>query len=402
MPKYLILTCVSLLIYCNIRAAESDSLKKQLISKGFNNVAIVVDNNDLLVTFENSIYRFEPAAIKEVMNLSLPFCIYKSRLIIVVQKNKLPVVAIEINLFDYQKAISDSLGMSFNYIKASYNCDEFWSKFKNASKSNSSSLKTDVVVGVDMLLILGIWSNPIMPQFNLGASFNTSLWQGMTITVQPVYEIYNEIVTVYPVLDVFRPGLITANQIIKLPANIFVSATIGTFLKYRYGFDLETKKFSSKGNWAVGLRCGYTGAWLFEDKYLDYWTLDEINVTMSGEYRFQSVDFTTRVTVGKFVYDKGVRIDFFRQFGEINIGFFVEKTTTTKNVGFNFSLPIFPSKYYKYPYIRVRPSENFSWEYVTPYIPITNAVIYQTGREIDNVFKNLNPGFIVKYLRIEN
>jgi hypothetical protein len=64
-------------------------------------------------------------------------------------------------------------------------------------------------------------------------------------------------------------------------------------------------------------------------------------------YRLNIYDLTVGVTGGRFISeDKSIRLDVSRKFGEISIGFFATKTLNGEaNGGFNFSIPLFPSKY---------------------------------------------------------
>jgi len=235
-------------------------------------------------------------------------------------------------------------------------------------------------------------------QINLAPEINTSLWKGMSLSVQLIIPLQNELGKEG---DNLRPGLLTINQTLRLPHNAFVSATMGYFTQHRYGTDLKIKKYFANSKWSLGVNLGYTGYTSYLKGVWHYSDISLLTRFFNAEYRFSQFDLSLSATCGKFLYgDKGWRFDILRQFSEVDIGFFLLKTETGSNAGFNFSIPIFPPRYLPTGRIRISPAKEFSWEYRYKGLP-KDGIQYKTGYRIDEFMKRLNPGYNKKQI-VEN
>ena len=99
--------------------------------------------------------------------------------------------------------------------------------------------------------------------------------------------------------------------------------------------------------------------------------------------------------------DNSIRFDINREFGEVEIGFFaVRSKSGVSNGGINISIPIFPSKYWKPDFLRVRPAEYFTWSYlVRSNTPDLIGLRYNTGNRLNIFMKKLIPSFIKNSFR---
>ncbi len=252
-------------------------------------------------------------------------------------------------------------------------------------------MKLDVFVHPQFNAQFGNYINTVESQINLAPAVSTTLWKGMFLSAQWIFPLQNELGYEG---DFARPGLLTLNQTVRLPYNTFLSGTAGYFTQHRYGADLEVKKFWRNGRWAVGVNMGYTGfaAYL---KGVWYWSdMDTWTGFLYGEYRFPKLDFTIKATCGKFIYrDKGLRLDAFRQFGEVTVGFFTIKTTRGRNGGFSISIPIFPPKRLSPSRIRISPALYFPWSY--RYTGFADyGMQYATGSSVDEFIRGYHPDFL--------
>jgi hypothetical protein len=107
-----------------------------------------------------------------------------------------------------------------------------------------------------------------------------------------------------------------------------------------------------------------------------------------------------RVDYGTFLYnDQGLRVDVYRQFGEVNIGFFGLLSAGTSNTGFNFKIPLTPKRYFKMKRVRLRPSNNFNWEYRFKGF-IRSGVLFNTGNHLISRIPDFNPDFMKNNLGV--
>lgn len=459
---YAICTILFLLSSHTFSAGLSDNLEKLLVRAGFENVAILEFNNDLIITYENRIYRYEMDALAAVMGIaskkiissnedleSLEKAIQslkekieaeEARLIpdtssgindqnnsrqdgrekleyldvkdyqniILLPSNRgVPVVAVTIP-FQSWKAFSDEKingEILAEEIDISFDTDDVWWLLKGEKKNNRSYLKLDLVVYPLVKTELDKYDDPYRIQFSLAPSLETSLGQGSLIRLQyliPV--IYNEFDVGLP-QDKFRPGLMNLNQTLRLPQSFFVSTTIGIFSDNRYGIDIEVRKYLLNGILSLGINSGFTGNIRFYDGSYDISILEELTYFFDTEVRIPVYNLSMAVQYGQYInQDKGFRFDIARQFGEFDIGFFVEKSSSDlvgnlTTGGFYFAVPLWPSEYSDPGFIRIRPSEQFHWEYNATHFIYFQQKRYKTGNDVDHFLKRLQPDNIKTYFK---
>jgi hypothetical protein len=382
----------------------ADDLKSKLVAHGFENVAVVVEDRQVLVTYENRLYRYEVRAVKEILKIVLPLAQEVTSITLIPQYRKIPLIAITLPV---EEAIVLSNGhtspaTSFFTVEVALEVDPIWQKLQATPKANSSLRKLDLVAHPQFIAQFGDYSEIVRAQINLAPEMTTSLWNGMSLSAQVIIPLQNEFEEEG---NYWRPGLMTVNQILRLPQNTFASITIGYFTQDRYGADLEAQKYFFNGRASVGANVGYTGyASYFKGKW-KYSRFDFPTALVNSEYRFARLDLTFRAMYGKFLYqDKGWRWEILRQFREVDIGFFAINTTTGTNLGFNFSMPIFPPKHLPAGVVRVRTANYFPWEYRYWGIWESGAsgYRYNTGNRLDDFMKRLHPDYVKNQLLRQN
>ncbi len=375
---------------------ESDlveTLTYNLAENGFENVAVISEDGRVIVGYENRIYRYEIRAIKEVMAILSPIVEGNANIILIPENRRIPMVAIIIPANQYRSFLSGNISSEklASTIDVSLEVDSLWQKIKAVPKANTSAYKFDMVVHPQFKAQLGNYDDPVKTQINLAPEINTALWQGMSLSAQLIIPLQNELSEEG---DRWRPGLVTINQSFRLPYHTLVSTTLGCFTQHRYGVDLEIRRYFANGRWSVGANIGYTGYASYRKRGWYYSDVDLLTAFFNVEYRFAHLGLNLRATYGRFLYqDQGWRFDILRQFGEVDIGFFVLKTQTGRNVGFNLSIPILPPKYLPTGLVRIRPAEAFLWEYRAKGLP-NDGIRYKTGNSIDLFMKRLNPDYI--------
>lgn len=394
----------SFLNYCNTYALNNspfnnseEKITSLLVNEGFENVIAIVNTNSVIISYENRIYRSEPEACANVVKIVLS-AIEKEKDLKLLPKLrgisilliKIPAKVIEeitaFNKFDYSK------------IDVYIDTDLYTSALNHLTPSNSSKYKIDIIVHPQVKARFGNFDKVAETQINLAPEIRTSIWKGMSFSAQAILPLHNELDSVG---NYIRPGFVTVNQFIRLPFNSFASGTLGYFSDKRYGADLEIKNYLMNGKVSFGFNLGYTGMAFYQKGTWHYSNETTLTSLASASYRHPQLDLNLKISYGTYLQkDKGVRLEINRQFGETEIGFFCSKTTLSNNGGFYFSVPLFPSKYWKIKTVRVRPVESFPWEYRYKTID-EDLRIYDTGNRIDNLLKDFNPDYFKKQLMNE-
>jgi hypothetical protein len=193
--------------------------------------------------------------------------------------------------------------------------------------------------------------------------------------------------------------LIAINQTLRLPQNIFVSASLGYFTQNRYGLDVEAQKYFLNGQVALGGKFGHTGYASYFKGAWSYSPLAHQIMAVNSTTRLPRVDVSLRATYGKFLYqDSAWRVDLVRQFRETDFGFFVLRSQGELNTGFHFAVPIFPPKHLRAGRVRIRTAEYFAWEYRYKGFP-NSGVVYDAGNSIHDFIQRLNPSYVKNQVR---
>lgn len=368
----------------------------ELVDKGFENVMVKISKETIIVSYENRIYRNEPEAAYEVIVILLKLIDSDINIVIIPQFRKIPMLLIKTNLKTFKVLLNenkyDEISKS---IDISLKTDLYWNEIDKMKEKNFSNYKLDIIIHPQFKAKFGKYGDPVESQINIAPELKTSLWKGLSISSQIIIPLQNKLDSTG---DYIRPGLLTVNQLIRLPFNTFISGTAGCFTENRYGVDLDMKTFFYNGRLSLNIITGYT-RFAFYQKGVWYYLRDNLfTSTISLCYRNPIYDLNIGVKYGKFMKeDKGWRFDISRQFGETEIGFYYSTTTFGSNGGFNFAIPLPLSKYWTIKSIRLRTPELFPWEYRYKYLD-DNAKTYNTGNRIDNLIKKFNPDFFKKQL----
>jgi hypothetical protein len=376
------------------------ALKSKLVEHGFENVAVTIKDRQVLVTYENRLYRHEVRAVKEILKIVVPLAQEISCMTLIPQYRKIPLMAITVSLDPHLALFNGQTAppASFFSVETSLDVDGIWQEIESMPKLNSSSWKFDLVVHPQFNAQFGNFDDPVKSQINLAPELTASFWEGMLLSAQLIIPLQNDLGEEG---DGWRPGLLTFNQVLRLPQNTFVAATLGYFTQQRYGTDLEVKKYFANGRISLGANVGCTGYAFYAKGAWKYSRFDCLTALFSADYRVAPFDMTVRTMYGKFLYrDKGWRWDILRQFREVDIGFFGIRTPIGTNLGLNFSIPIFPPKHLPAGTLRLRTANYFSWEYRYRGILDSGAsgYRYKTGNSLDDFMKRFHPDYVKNQL----
>ena len=353
---------MSFLVYQHSYGQNVEQTVKILIDLGFENISYDDTKTERVYVLENAAYRLNGVGIAKAIDVvfrnGMPEEDRGCRLIFL--KNNVP----EISLL-YKPAVADSANVCQPAEwDVSYDLGENWRKIIKGKKKNSSLYKVDVVIYPELSLKNLIITQIYQVLFNLSPAIEVSLWNGMKLTAQMVFPVYNDGFGVYA--GKVHPGFITVEQTVRLPYNIWSTLTLGMFNGGRYGGEVsffhpfKDERFSVEG--AIGL----TSAYYWNKFELVYGTKKRLTWNVGGSFYWPRYNLQFSGRVEQFLLgERGVRIDVIRHFRYCSIGFYAMKAKDIRsNGGFRFQVALPPYKYKRKGYMpRVMPSKNMGIAY---------------------------------------
>lgn len=395
--KYFIL--IMIVVSSHVLSQSDLQIAGNISGEGLENVSVRETESELFIEFENRVYRFEIDALVRVLKLISPEIGKYQKINLLIKNKNVPVTQISVSakdLLSWNKGeISNTEFSELIQIDLDNHFDS-WSKAAKSGYQNSSNLRFDIVLKPTYRFQFGVFSNPVLYQLNFAPHIEFGLWKGMTGLFEVTFPIHNDFT---PSEDSIRASRIVLNQTARLGNSTFISGSIGYFTLNRYGFDLETRTFFLDGDLSLGLNLGYTGYAFFAGKKLYYSDLYQWTGSLGIDYRIREYDLSLAVTAGKFLlFDNTIRFDIYRDFGEIQVGFFAMRSLEgISNGGFSLSIPLFPSKYWNPGFFRIRTTEYLDYSYRVK-IADQIGLKYDTGFSLSGFIEKLNPGFIKNYL----
>ena len=400
-----------LLLPCMWLSANNEDtanrINEVLTSGGFRNVATVISGDSIFLTFENYDYRFESDAIKAVLVKTISVLTMPTRykvLILLPQKNQVPVIAVVVSLNRYNSRTEDNTGIdnTMDDIYVTARLGGYQKKLINIPGHNSLISNIDIEVKPQLRLQLGDYDYPVKYQFCLLPAISTSLWKGMHFTYQLVIPALT-----YHYVDKYnfiRPGIITISQLFRLPEDILSAFTLGYFTRNRYGLDFEIGKYFINQRFFCSVNSGYTGnaefiqAGSFGSSF-EYGEMNYFTYRTSINYIIPKYAMVLNVTAGKYLYhQKAVEAAISRHFNEYFLSLNASLTNEGTNFGVSISVPLYPAKYSSNKKIRIRPSECFNYSYLAAR---NFTYYYETEENFYSWIKNFDTYF-VKYQLKQN
>jgi hypothetical protein len=242
----------------------------------------------------------------------------------------------------------------------------------------------------------GDYDDPVQVRLGLAPELRVDVRRGLGLSAQVLFTLQDELrLGESPV----RPGVATLNQTVRLPRNAFLSATVGTFTRDRYGADLEGRVFSADGRLAAGAVAGLTGAARYDRGGWRFETVDPPLALLDVAGRIARYDLVLQATAGRFLDgDRGVRLDVRRRFGELEIGGFGLRTEGGSNGGVTLRIPLPPRTHAATGPVRLRVADAFRWEY--RYHGLERAGRrYDTGSRLEELGRRFDPAHLAKGFR---
>ncbi|MBQ8673968.1 MAG: hypothetical protein IJ511_07970 [Bacteroides sp.] len=246
----------------------------------------------------------------------------------------------------------------------SYDLGDSWREARKIKVKNSSLFKVDVLVYPELSFKNLIITQIYQVLFNLSPAVEVSFWKGMKLTAQMVIPVYND--GYGDRAGKIHPGFLTLQQTVRLPYNIWGTATIGTYNGSRYGLDLKLFRPFKDERFSVEGRIGLTATQRWDGFEWAYGTKTRVTWSLGGSFYWPKYNTQASLKAEQYLLgEKGVRFDLIRHFRYCSIGFYAMKAEgANSNGGFRFQVALPPYKYKRKGYVpRVMPSKNMGIAY---------------------------------------
>ena len=360
--RYILSILLSFLVFPFSYGQNVDQAVQILIDLGFENISYDDTSTERVYVLENAAYRLNGIGIAKAIDVisrnGMPDNEKACRLIFL--KNNVPEISL---LFNPTKEDS-AQDCKVPEWEVSYDLGDDWRKVTRGKKMNSSLYKVDIVVYPELSLKNLIITQIYQVLFNLSPAIEVSLWNGMKLTAQVVFPVYNDGFGVYA--GKVHPGFITVEQTVRLPYNIWSTLTLGMFNAGRYGGEVsffhpfKDERFSVEG--AIGL----TSTYYWNKFELVYGTKKRLTWNVGGSFYWPRYNLQFTGKVEQYLLgERGVRVDVIRHFRYCSIGFYAMKAKDIRsNGGFRFQVALPPYRYKRRGYVpRVMPSNNMGIAY---------------------------------------
>ena len=355
-------------------AQNGDRTVEELVKLGFENVCWGEDGAEVVYVVENNTYRLSDVgigkALDQIQRSGMPQDGRLCRLIVL--DNNVPKISLcckksEIGEWDILR--SDW--------KVSYDLGDGWELVKGKDRKNSSLYKVDLVIYPMFSFKNGRLSVPYQVRLNVNPTLEASLWRGGRVTAQLVIPVVNDFGYKY---DDVRPGYLTVSQTVRLPYNVFVTATAGCFSSNRNGFDVSMEYYPKLKDFWFDARASYTwfgewGEWSYGENLHPFKfgydkNSGKVTLNIGANYYWRELNSQLSVRGEKYLQGEcGVRFDLIRHMKSCSIGFYgmyVPDDAHNKGVngGFRFVVKLPPYKYKRNGYVpRVTTSTIWGFEY---------------------------------------
>lgn len=418
----ILLLHLSATLYNACAQSSYQNLIEDLDREGYRTLRVLGEESDLIVSFENNVYRFETEAIAKVLAIVGTYANKHQNIILLVQKLQVPVIQILVPVDQLKALQNHSIGSEEfeKSIQVNFASSKYWDKIRKLEASNKSTFDLDFVVEPKIGFQLGNYNYPFKYQIRLLPAVETSLWKGQKFSAQMSVPIYSHHIDTHKFVS---PHIISFEQNFRITKGLYTKLTAGWFTEKRYGLDAEIGKYLFDGRLLLRGNIGYTGFMLYTGRksfqYFDsisivsdsifvinykeyskptieYGLPDYFQYFINLEYRISKYDLAINLGYGKFLYEnKTYTINVYRNFNEYILGFQAHFSETGSNYGFHISIPLWPDKYFKNKNIRIRPSKYLNYSYLAARDYVNT---YEAGSNINEVIRELNPQTIRNYL----
>lgn len=249
------------------------------------------------------------------------------------------------------------------HVTGSYDNQDIKTALRVKKMENSSAGKIDLTVYPMFSWINHRFTQPFEYALSIAPALTTSLWEGNRITLQPIFPVSYDLLTL-TTEKYIRPGATNiAQDFVTKDGRMTATLTAGFFFYDRMGADLRIG-YHVTPNLTIGAEASVTGdIWVALKKY-HFEKIKDVSFLGKVDYYEPLTRLQGQVTGGRFVKgDYGARVDISRHFADYTIGLYGILTGGEHNAGFHFAIPFGPKHYKRNGAFRLKLPDYFDWEY---------------------------------------
>lgn len=194
-------------------------------------------------------------------------------------------------------------------------------------------------------------------------AFETSLWRGNRITLQPVLPLIGGNLRRDNPLRYLRVGIADISQELLRGGRTGLTVAAGMFYPGFAGVHAEAS-WMGTGELTLRAKAGLMGEAVAGDGRYSFGKIDKLTVMAGGEWFEPRSRLQVQLSGGRFVYgDWGARMDVTRHLGDYAVGIYGVWSEGEHNAGFHFAIPMDRRYHGRRGRVRLRMPEYFGWEY---------------------------------------
>lgn len=248
-------------------------------------------------------------------------------------------------------------------VLADYDVDKVMHLLADAEEKNSSRGRIDITlhpkVSIDnhRLDVLCEYAVAVAP------AFETSLWRGNRITLQPVLPLIGGNLRRDNPLRYLRVGIADISQELLRGGRTGLTVAAGMFYPGFAGVHADAS-WMATGELTLRAKAGLMGEAVAGDGRYSFGKIDKLTVMAGGEWFEPRSRLQVQLSGGRFVYgDWGARMDVTRHLGDYAVGIYGVWSEGEHNAGFHFAIPMDRRYHGRRGRVRLRMPEYFGWEY---------------------------------------
>ena len=329
---------------------------------GFENLSEIQERGHYYLCYENNRYRYEGDALIAVLE-ALELSVQTVKVSILILNRGIGMTSVSFDALDLKELKRGELSADIFAEKSvfSFSVDALIAKFEALKKTNSSYLKAETIVGLSLDYALGNFDNSVRQKLNFQPELFSVIGKGAVVSGRYNFPTFNEIDQEGQRLQMAR-----LTQDIRWKDNIFLNVNFGFFTPNRYGFSSRIDRYLGNERLKIRFDFGITRG-LSLDENFQIKIQNNINTfNMAGgiNYRWNKYNTDISFRYGSYLLgDTGYKASLKRQFDEVFIGLFINKTTFGQIAGFDFQIPLSFKRHMKNKGFRVRSKDFFSLDY---------------------------------------
>lgn len=342
---------------------EEGKITSALTEAGFENVRVARSEDDLYVTIENNVFRWDVAAIARALDLVSESIVTPYKINLVLLEKGIPRILVSTGSAHWQDFREGILtaGEYSGKLNVTYDTGGCWEILRETEPSGPDTWKFDLVAYPQFYFENTLTTKLYTSQLNIAPALEVIIRKGMKLTGQVIFPVYNQMGYEG---DFIRPGFVTLIQEFRLPHKWFGALAGGNFSASRYGFDLSLKHPFKNENWNMELNAGFTGSSHFFGRKWTHSSLNMLTASASMTYFYPKFALEIRTGAARYIYgDYGLFGTMTRRFRETIVGFYAQLGEHSVNGGFKVTVPLPGKKRPKHDRFRITLPENYLLSY---------------------------------------